>query len=107
MNFYERIKPITETLTTGEPPTFSRKIQLYINGIYAKLQHTEFALQNIIILKNLPDSYTLPTDDNYAVQEGIHFYTDSFFAFLYSSLDVTAQVINQKLRLNIDEKRVS
>jgi hypothetical protein len=107
MTHSETIAELAESLSKKVPKRYKQKILLYTNGISAKLSNAYYSHSNLIALKNLPDDYSSTDDLDVPVPDRIHFFTDSFFAFLYSSFDVTAQVINQKLRLGIDEHRVS
>ena len=107
MTHSETIAGLAESLSKKVPKRYKQKIILYTNGISAKLSNACYSHSNLIALKNLPDEYSSTDELDIPVSDRIHFYTDSFFAFLYSSFDVTAQVINQKLRLGIDEHKVS
>lgn len=51
--------------------------------------------------------YTTTQSTDYTVNDKLAFFVDSFFAFLYSTFDITSQVVNQKFRLTIDEDQVT
>jgi len=107
MNYSETLSQLAETIADKQPKSYKQKILLYSHGIYAKMLNAEYSHSNLLNLRDHPDNYNITDDLDVSVPDRIHFFTDSFFAFLYSSFDVTAQVINQKLRLGIDENRVS
>ena len=107
MTSSEIISELAETIASSEPKTYKQKILLYSNGISAKLSNAEYSHANLMKLRDYPDNYNITDDLDVPAGDRIHFYVDSFFAFLYSSFDVTAQVINQKHRLGVDENRVS
>lgn len=107
MTYSETITELAKTISNKEPKSYKQKILLYSHGISAKLLNAEYSHSNLLNLRDHPDDYDITDDFDVPVVDRIHFYVDSFFAFLYSSFDVTAQVINQKLRLGIDENRVS
>lgn len=85
-----------------------QKIILYSEGLKSKLAQVDYALSQLNSLAELTDTSTTTTaSDELGISDRIAFYCDSFWAFLYSSLDVLAQLINQSLKLDIDEKGVS
>jgi len=85
-----------------------QKIQLYSEGLKAKMKQAEFALDSIKSFEQQSDQSTSSTANNaLSISEKIEFYCDAFWTFLYSSLDVLAQIINQALKLKLDEKHVS
>lgn len=105
MDVYVDIESMSNRIIRGESKKIAALIQLYSQGVKTKLRNAEFALT---MLRNLAgqsdDSIYIP---GFTVLDSIHFYIDSFFAFLYSSFDVIAQIINQKLNMAIDEQQVS
>lgn len=107
MEYSPEIEKLAKKISKDEPTTFEKKINLYSGGISAKLLNADFALSNLKTLRDLPDNSSQSDNSELNVRDQIHFFTDTFFAFLYSAFDVSAQVINQKLRLGIDEKSVS
>jgi hypothetical protein len=69
------------------------------------LKNAEYAFSKLKEFYNQNDSSI--STSGFATSDILHFYLDSFFAFLYSAFDVVAQVLNQKLKLGIDEDKVS
>ena len=69
------------------------------------MKNAEYALSKLTEFCSQIDSST--STSQFTVSDKVHFYLDSFFAFLYSSFDVVAQVVNQKSHLLIDENQVS
>jgi hypothetical protein len=107
MSTRDVILSMAERLVVGESRRRSEKIRLYSHGLLAKLRNAELALDRIRELSPTSDLATAGTADTFSIEEQIYFYTDSFFAFLYSALDVVSQVVNQKLRMSLDERSVS
>ena len=107
MEVYDIIKEMAERISANEPTRVSKRIKLYSSGVIAKIQHANYALTKLKELSTQSDISSTNQTIEFAVSERLHFYIDSFFAFLYSSFDVIAQVINQKLHLNKDERKVS
>ena len=108
MDVYEKIDEMKDRLMVGETSRLiSNRIPLYSEGVKAKLRNAEYALSMIVDLSPQSDSASTSSDQDFCISDKIHFYVDSFFAFLYSAFDVISQVINQKRRLGIDERRVS
>jgi hypothetical protein len=70
------------------------------------LKQAEYSLEMIRELSTQTVYTTTTESTNYTVNDKLAFFVDSFFAFLYSTFDITSQVVNQKLRLKIDEKQV-
>lgn len=105
MSASETIDRMLNRILPGENIIISSRIQLYSTGVKAKLRNAEFALTNLENLYHQENNSIFIPD--FTTLESIHFYIDSFFAFLYSAFDVIAQVINQKLRIGIDENKVS
>ncbi len=103
----DSIGQMAERIIQNETKRVSQRIILYSNGVIAKVDHSNYALSKLKELSTQSDASTTANDKTYSVSKKLHFYVDSFYAFLYSSLDVIAQVINQKLHLGIDERRVS
>ena len=86
--------------------TRRQRLKLYALGVRSKIRQANYALTQLSKFAPLSDSDTTATNE-YEVHARVGFYCDSFWAFLYSSLDVLAQVINQALKLGIPEKIVS
>jgi len=88
--------------------TRKQKLKLYCEGLKAKARQVDFSLQELVTLENQADATVTSTDVNEpSIQSKVEFYCDSFWAFLYSCLDVLGQVVNQGMKLGLDEKRVS
>jgi len=103
----EKLDEMCTRLIGGEPDTIQRKITIYSSGVKAKLKYAQYALEQLKVLNEWPDNHGSHDCPDFSVPEKIQFYVDAFFAFLYSTLDIISQVINQKHRLGVDEKRVS
>lgn len=110
MKYKNKIEEVLKRLLPGskQPKSKSRKIKIYINGLYGKLENAEYALNKI---KEITQE-TKSTETNLQeIDPEIHFYVDSFFAFLYSCFDVLAQILNQNYedlrRLDFEEKNIS
>jgi hypothetical protein len=85
-----------------------QKLKLYCEGLKAKARQVDFALSELIAMENQADATVTSTNqDEPSIQCRVEFYCDSFWAFLYSCLDVMAQVLNQSMKLSCDEKLVS
>ena len=86
-----------------------QKITLYAEGVKAKLRQADFALRELTRLNGVIDANISSTaaGDEFKTSEKVQFYCDAFWTFLYSSLDVLAQVANQAIRLDLEEKNVS
>ena len=108
MDYKKDIEDRSENIITGLPPTIQSKIKLYSQGIISKFVNAEYAFNRLKELNQSDDTTTSTSDDNdLPPAERIYFYLDSFFAFLYSVYDVIGHIINQKLRENYDEHKVS
>jgi hypothetical protein len=107
MSLEQEINSMVDRLVPNEPTTRKRKIELYSHGVIAKYKNADYALSKLNELNKHRDDKTIADENDLLVRERIHFYLDSFFAFVYSTFDVTSQVINQKWRIDMDEKRVS
>ena len=107
MEVYDIINEMAERISANESTKVLKRIKLYSAGVIAKIQHANYALTKLKELSTQSDISSTNQTIEFTVSERLHFYVDSFFAFLYSSFDVIAQVINQKLHLNKDERKVS
>ena len=108
MSVYDDIEKMCEKIEKNEKNKKNRKLTiLYAYGVKAKLKNAEYALSCLNNFSTLSPSHTTTEKSDFKIEEKVHFYVDSFFAFLYSSLDVVAQVINQKMKLRQDEHNVS
>lgn len=85
-----------------------QKVELYAEGVKSKLQQAEYSLAQLIHFAKQSDHTTTTTDsDEPTITDRVGFYCDAYWAFLFSSLDILAQAINQSLKLKLDEKDVS
>lgn len=84
-----------------------QKVELYTNGLKAKIKQTQFALQKLNEFLDRTDISETSTKDELSIEEQVHFYCDTFWTFLYSSLDVLAQIVNQALNIGMNEKDVT
>ena len=107
MEVYEKIKEMSDRIVQGESQTTAKKIKLYSAGVQAKLRNAEYALYKISDLSPQSNDVTSTDEGSFLITDKIHFYVDSFFAFLYSAFDVMSQVINQKMNIGTDELDVS
>lgn len=107
MDLRRHIEQMVSRIKVGENSTRVKKIELYSYGILAKHRNSFYALSRLKDLNKYTDDKKLTDDDDLFVRERIHFYLDSFFAFIYSTFDVTSQVINQKYKLKFDENKVN
>jgi len=84
------------------------KSHLYCEGLKAKLTQVLYALDRLKEFNNRSDETESTTDDKaYLISLQVSFYCDSFWTFLYSSLDVLSQIVNQTMNLGLNEKNVS
>ncbi len=97
----ERCEPILSRIQR-------EKSHLYCEGLKAKLTQTLYALDRVIEFNNRSDETESTTDDkSYSITLQVSFYCDSFWTFLYSSLDVLSQIVNQTMNLGLDEQNAS
>jgi hypothetical protein len=109
INLYSEIEGLI-TRSNSVIPQQSRKkrVILYAKGLSAKVNQAKYALSRLSSFSDMSDDSTSSTEvESFPVTEQLQFYCDAFWAFLYSSLDVMAQLINQALRLEMDESKVS
>lgn len=110
MKYKNQVTKVINKLLQGtrQPKAKTRKINIYVNGLYAKFENTEFALDKI---KEITQETKINSTVTSEIEPEVHFYVDSFFAFLYSCLDVLAQILNQYYeelnKLNLDERQIS
>lgn len=107
MGVAEDLQAMSQRLAKGEGHRISKRIELYSVGVSAKFRNAEFALGMLQQLASQADSASTSETAEFGTTDKLHFYLDSYFAFLYSTFDVISQVVNQKLRLGIDERQVS
>lgn len=88
--------------------TRKRAITLYGEGVKSKLNQANYCITELQALSGQSDLLSTSTvTDQLNITDKVGFYSDSFWAFLFSSLDIRSHTINQSLKLNIDEKHVS
>lgn len=93
--------------STIKGKTRRQKLRLYAEGLKAKIKQADFALSNLSTYAGRTDEIVTPTDpEEPTIADHVHFYCDSFWTFLYSSLDVLGQIVNQALDLKQREKDV-
>lgn len=81
---------------------------VYSEGLRAKIQQAEFALNELTnLIDEIGETVSATRPEGLLPRSEIYFYCDTFWAFLYSSLDVLAQVVSQALKLSIDEEDVT
>jgi hypothetical protein len=104
------IKQIDDLLARSQKvgKTRKEKIKLYSEGLKAKLEQVQYALDQIKSFENRTDDLESTTaKDPFSITQKVNFYCDAFWTFLYSSLDVLSQITNQALKLQLDEEDVS
>lgn len=107
MTVYLKIDEMISRLSKSERKHISNRIRLYSEGVKAKMKNAEYALEKIKELSPQSDYFNSSDSQDFMVIDRIHFYVDSFFAFLYSVFDVFSHVVNHKYKLKLDEKNVS
>ena len=94
-------------LCAGLAPDKIEKIGIYLEGLKCKFWEAEYALSKIRELATINQRTTATSpQEHYADESHLRFYVDSFFAFLYSTLDVMAQVLDKRYSLINDEQGV-
>lgn len=84
------------------------RLIVYAEGLNAKIDQAEFALTQLTsFINDTGYTVTATTPEGFVPSSELYFYGDAFWTFLYSSLDVLAQVVNQALKLDIDEENVT
>jgi len=105
-DYTDEIEKMKTRLFVGRNQTEQQQVILYAEGTKAKIRQSEYALYTLKQIINNPNplaNATIPFDNT----EKVYFYVDSFFAFLYSSFDVVAHVINIAHSLGLNEHKVS
>lgn len=102
-----QIARIKSRLCLGLTQERTETIELYAEGLKSKFKEAEYALLRISHFDSInARTTTTSQQQHYESEDQIRFYVDSFFAFLYSTLDVMSQIIDQRLSLINDEQRV-
>lgn len=110
MKYKNQVSKVISKLLPGsrQPKVKTRKINIYVNGLYGKFENVEHALDKI---KKITQEIKINSTYISEIDPEVHFYVDSFFAFLYSCLDVLAQILSQHYedlnKLNLDERQIS
>jgi len=109
MSLFEAAESFLEKSETAISQKMRKqKLKLYCEGLKAKARQVDFALHELLVLKSQTDATVTSTDvKEPSIQSKVEFYCDSFWAFLYSCLDVLGQVVNQGMKLGFDERNVS
>ena len=109
MIIYQEIDEFMSTAETRiSQKTRRQRIKLYGEGLKSKIVQANYALSQIRKFSNRTDTTATSTSpDEIEIAAKVGFYCDAFWAFLYSSLDVLGHVINQSMKLELDEKQVS
>jgi hypothetical protein len=107
MSVYDDIENMSNRIANSHNARISARINLYSNGVKYKITEAEIAfnmLQELLLPRGAP---FLKDESKFTIEQKMHFFVDSFFAFLYSAFDVISQVVNQHLQLGINENQVS
>jgi cell fate (sporulation/competence/biofilm development) regulator YlbF (YheA/YmcA/DUF963 family) len=108
MSVLEEIDALPEKVRDIPQKTRRRKVYLYSQGLKSKIRQSQYALSELTTFSDQAEQITTTTaPEEFMIAEKVHFYCDAFWAFLYSSLDILAQIINQSLKLGMDEREVS
>ena len=78
-------------------------INLYAEGLKGKFQQAKIALHYLEGICTPLTRLQPAESEPYLDEDLVQFYCDAFWAFLYSSLDVLAQLINQVRKYGMDE----
>lgn len=109
MTVEHRLEELRQAVDTTIPQkTRKHSARLYIVGVGAKLHQADFALHQLAEYRDRTDEATDSTQPSeFTITDKVHYYCDSYWTFLYSSLDVLGQVLNQVLKLGMNEHDVS
>ncbi|MCZ6835293.1 MAG: Cthe_2314 family HEPN domain-containing protein [Planctomycetota bacterium] len=83
------------------------KVELYLEGLNSRLLQIDYCLKQFDQLNATSIESTSSTDEYFGSDKIAEFYCDSFWTWVYSALDILAQVVNQTEDLKIKEKDVS
>jgi hypothetical protein len=104
----QAINALIEKSKTIQSKSRQAKVKLYCEGLKAKLEQVSFALSSVDSFSNRSDETVSTTEKNApSIAMQVAFYCDTFWTFLYSSLDVLSQIVNQAMALDLKEKDVS
>lgn len=105
---FEKIDELVKKSEHKAPKTRKKKILLYAEGLKAKLKQVDYALTCLEQFDNRTDATESTTEEKSpSISMQVSFYCDIFWTFLYSSLDVLSQIVNQAMALDLYEKDVS
>ena len=106
MDINERIDSLVKKAKTVVMKDSRRLlIDIYAEGLKNKLKEADFAITKLQQLKGLSDRLQTDTAEVATIEDRRYFYSDAFWAFLYSSLDVLAQLVNQALKIGLPEDK--
>ena len=99
MSVFDEIDDLVDRSNTNVPQiTRRQKIELYSEGLKAKIKQVEFALDSINSFAEQSDQTTSSTaPDNFLISDKIGFYCDSFWTFLYSTLPTSGSGPHRKV----------
>lgn len=106
MDVHASLKALDTHFVDSLSMTKVRKITLYSSGTSAKLLQARYALR---CLFDLSDKFggTSTAEDEFTDADCAQFYTDAYFAFLYSAFDIFAHIINVVKDIKLAEDEVS
>jgi hypothetical protein len=89
-------------------PKRRRLLQMYLLGLEDRLKQVDFCLSMLKSLSgNSTNMTSTTTGITFDVDRQAEFYCDTFWTWVYSSLDILAQIINQTENLKFDENKAS
>ncbi len=107
-NIFSVIDKFLDSCDTKVSRAQMKKINLYCEGLKAKISQCDYALHSLSSYDGISDLTFAATQENpYKISDKVHFYVDSFWTFLYSSLDVLSQIVNQAIALKLNEENTS
>lgn len=99
---------VTRANSVIRQKTRKEKLKLYAEGLKAKIKQADFALSTLSTFADRTDeTVTSTAAEETSISDRVHFYCDASWTFLYSSLDVLAQLINQALKLQLKERHAN
>ena len=109
MSVFDAIEACRTRVQSGIPQVRRKeKVEMYSHGLEAKIRQAQFALSRLSDLQNRSDRTEFSTaQDDLSIAGQVGFYCDAFWTFLYSAFDVLGQLVNQGMKLGMDEKDVS
>ena len=107
MNFITYLDPLIKYSHDNFSGKKLSSIKIYCHGLISKIQQLDYALEQIKSIHNNPSFHFTFSRSTLDYHKKIEFYNDCFWTFLYSTLEITCQIINQCLDLGINEKDVT